>query len=245
MNSPPGEYDLVELLDKLIGEGGDLGEKKSKRRRTPWFSRPLVKARQTVSLLRHYVNGLKTNVDRSRVIQQRLQQIDQMMELPTTTKEAAMCLREHEENLRVILHQDEDLRRAELTENAQKADDERNGKKASANRKISRSEQNLRTWRCLHFMSAQGQTSQLNRIDVPESWHEINEDEEVLLEDPKTATRWKTITNPTSIEYFLMRRNYQHFGQARFHLWPRTLTGRRRPTDQMRLYLELFRTQNM
>ena len=181
---------LAEQLDKLVGEGGDLGEKKSKRRRLNWFSRPLAQARQTVSLLRHYVNGLKVNVDRSRVIQQRLQYIDQTLALPTTTSEAIKLLQKHEEKLRKIIHRDDELRSAELKENAQKADAEGNGRKASANRKINKSEQNIRTWRCLIFMSSQGQTQQLNRIDVPESW-QPNEEEDghTPLEDPKTATR--------------------------------------------------------
>ena len=34
------------------------------------------------------------------------------------------------------------------------------------------------------------------------------------LEDPKLTKQWRTVTDPTEIEHYLLLRNYQHFGQA-------------------------------
>ena len=54
----PHITDLVEAIDSIIGQAGDLGEKRSRKRRPEWYSIALVRQRLTVSYLRHYVKGL-------------------------------------------------------------------------------------------------------------------------------------------------------------------------------------------
>ena len=213
----PEDWKLAEQLDRIIGEGGDLGEKRCLRRRREWFSRPLVQERQTVSLLRHYVNGLKVKIYRGPVIQQRLFDIGRTMTLPVDLAEAQECLHQHEAMLAELCATDEKNRRTELRQNADVATVAGQKVRAIANRKINKSEENSKTWRALKFMSDKGKMPQLDRLEIPASWpkresHDPNNSEN--LEDPKTTTQWRMITNPADIEFYLMLRNYQHFGQA-------------------------------
>jgi len=55
---------LVENIDKLIGQAGDIAEKKCKRRRPEWFSIPLTQQRLTVSYLRYVHRGDRIEIDR-------------------------------------------------------------------------------------------------------------------------------------------------------------------------------------
>ena len=68
----------------------------------------------------------------------------------------------------------------------------------------------------LKFMSNNGKTQKLDRLDIPRSWQNtrVPTNSAVHLEDPKNAQEWITITDPAAIEHYLLLRNYQHFGQA-------------------------------
>lgn len=68
--------ELVETLDTLVGEAGNIGERKGHPRRPLWYSNKLAITRRKVSLLRHYVNGRKANIDQSQSIQERLLQLN-------------------------------------------------------------------------------------------------------------------------------------------------------------------------
>jgi hypothetical protein len=50
---------LAELLDAIVGQASDLGEKRLRKRQPEWYSIELVQQRLTVSYLWHYVKGLK------------------------------------------------------------------------------------------------------------------------------------------------------------------------------------------
>lgn len=66
-------------------------------------------------------------------------------------------------------------------------------------------------------MTSSENTVKLDRLEIPESWPEFTGqsiDSHVELEDPKSATKWKMVLEPRAIEYYLMIRNYQHFGQS-------------------------------
>jgi hypothetical protein len=95
-------------------------------------------------------------------------------------------------------------------------------------------------------MSAQTTQQALNKLDIPASWpnadHDLtNNDLLTLLEDPKTTTSWRTITDPTKIEHYLLLCNRLHFGQAqgtRSQLSPSATTssGQRPFPPQTRSY---------
>ena len=88
---------------------------------------------------------------------------------------------------------------------------------ASYLRTISHQETQRKTWQTLKFVrkpSNNGQT--LDRIDVPTSWPDPNSlpTHDQLIENPSTATSWKTVTQPDEIDFYLRLRNRTHFGQA-------------------------------
>ena len=207
---------LAESLDRLIGEAGNIGEAKCGRRRKEWYSNELAKTRFTVSLLRYHVNGLKANIDRSVSIQSRLHRIQQILTLPVDLAGAKAMLQQFESKLQSMCSQSENIRKDELTAKANMAEDQGDDVKARAIRTINKSERHIQTWKTLKFMSNQGQTQQLDRIDIPSSW--LDSDATIgtsaILEDPKQATNWTTVDDPIKIEHYLMLRNYQHFGQA-------------------------------
>ena len=72
-------------------------------------------------------------------------------------------------------------------------------------------------WRTLSHFSSGGSThQQLDRLEIPASWPERDTNVQSItdLEDPKSATLWRIVTDPYDIEHYLMLRNRMHFGQA-------------------------------
>ena len=56
--NPESSHELCQLanaIDDMIGQAGDLGERRAKKRRPEWYSIALVNQRLTVSYIRHYV----------------------------------------------------------------------------------------------------------------------------------------------------------------------------------------------
>ena len=209
---------LAESLDNLIGEAGDIAEKRCTPRRQPWYSKKLIRLRYIVSLLRHYVNGLRVNIDRRPTIQTRLNKVGHNSPLPFTLGEAQLLLRTYHDELSAVAADSAERRHSELTNEALAHSLNGNKAKAKVIRKINRSEQNRKTWRMIKFMSHKSTTPTMDRLEIPESWPEMVNDASIhaniTLEDPKTAVRWKTVEDPRKIEMYLMLRNYLHFGQA-------------------------------
>ena len=86
-----GTGKLAESIDVIVGQAGDLGEKRCRKRRPEWYSVELVQERLTVSLLQHFLKGLHHGQDRSEVIVERLQQIQSpivelSLSIPATQK---------------------------------------------------------------------------------------------------------------------------------------------------------------
>ena len=203
---------LVEQLDALVGEAGNLAEQRCHRRRSHWFSSQLAATRQIVSLLRYYVNGLKANIDRSKSINTRLHKLNNAVLLPPDLPAARILLSEFEHKLNNLTRTSQDTRAREMESKMLTADP----KQKKALHALKRHEHNAQTWKILTFMTGQHRDQQLDRLDIPSSWPSALDgwNPGTQLEDPKTATSWRTITDPLEIEQCLMMRNCQHFGQA-------------------------------
>ena len=65
-------------------------------------------------------------------------------------------------------------------------------------------------------MTSGDRSSRLDHLEIPSDWpRPFTESTTIgVLPDPKTATHWTTVTSPREIEYYLLLRNRQHFGQA-------------------------------
>jgi hypothetical protein len=61
--STTGDAALVESIDVIVGQAGDLGEKRCRKRRPEWYSIALVQQRLTVLLLCHFLKGLQQGHD--------------------------------------------------------------------------------------------------------------------------------------------------------------------------------------
>lgn len=209
---------VVEQLDTQVGEAGNIGEKKCRRRRRPWYSSILARLRYTVSLLRHYVNGLKRKIDRSSTIVLRLGQISENIDLPLDLSGARKLLAEYETKLALCVQDSANIRQKELAARAQTAKNGGHTTKSHIHLRINAKEKNQQTWQTLKFATTPGRTHTLDRIDIPASWPPMTNDLSrvplAALEDPKNAHEWRTVTDPHEIEYYLTIRNYQHFGQA-------------------------------
>jgi hypothetical protein len=106
-----------------------------------------------------------------------------------------------------------------LSTRADTLDQQHDNAKASVVKSIKHHESSAAIWRTLAHMSAKSTQQTLNKLDIPASWpnadHDPSNTELLLqLEDPKTTTAWRTVTDPTEIEHYLLLRNCLHFGQA-------------------------------
>jgi hypothetical protein len=212
------DYALAENLDILIGEAGAVGESRCRRRRSPWFSRPLVRRRLELSCLRRLCDGFRFGHDRRSVLSLRLQMLDSDLELPSTYNAASLLLQEKENAFRQLVSTSNILRRTELSAAADHHESSHQRARAQVLRKINRHEMSQETWRTLAFLSNDATTSKLDRLEIPASWPPMlpssSSSASSTFEDPKLAVEWRTVTDPTEIEYYLMVRNRMHFGQA-------------------------------
>jgi hypothetical protein len=83
--------------------------------------------------------------------------------------------------------------------------------------KINKHEIALSTWRTVSYLKGTTTVSTLTQIDIPSNcppppFQALTPT--TTLSDPKIATKWATITDPSEIEYYLQMRNRLHFGQA-------------------------------
>ena len=141
VDSPPTAHQtkLVESLDSIIGQAGDLGERRSRKRRPEWYSIDLVRQRLTVSYLRHYVNGLKWGRNRAEIILTRLNSINSpITDLPITRLEAQRLLTVHSMKLKKLVLDSRAAREAHLS-----------SLQSTPSKKINRHEIALSTWRTL------------------------------------------------------------------------------------------------
>lgn len=216
-NSDAFESGLAESLDKIVGEAGDIGEHKCQRRRLTWFSTSIVQDRLEISHLQHYRNGLKFGRDRTVITATNLTLIDRNQPLPPDLLLMDTLLHQKETAFAAKIAKSAEIRQAELQDKAAQLDEAKERKHASILRTISRRETGQAAWRALAFNHTDADTHQkLDRLDIPATWPSPHTDisPTTQLEDPKTTTAWTTITHPLDIEYYLLLRNRNHFGQA-------------------------------
>jgi hypothetical protein len=206
---------LVENLDRLIGEAGDQGDRACRRRRPHWYSISIVQQRLELSYLRHYRNGLKVGIDRFQATSDRLRHIQKQQQLPEELEDMDALIREKAATLSEATSKSAGERQGMLESHANTLEALHQRARASTLRRINKHEQSLETWKTMAFLTNTA-TQKLDRLEIPDDWPLPNQTVETTqsLTDPKTATGWRTITDPFEIEYYLMLRNRMHFGQA-------------------------------
>lgn len=208
--------DLVEFVDSIIGDSGDLAESKCRKRRPEFFSLPLTQQRVKVSLLRAHLNSIRSQRDRSEQISCRMNRLGISIDLPLTQHLTRQALKAAREKLQELPQEHASLRQEELKSKISLATLSSDKNRAKALRSIKSVENARQTYQILRAMKRKTGQSTLDRIDIPASWPPVGAPfmDLIRLEDPKTCNKWRTITDPREIEYYLVMRNRLHFGQA-------------------------------
>jgi len=207
----------VERLDALIGHAMDFAERKCRKRRATWYSIPLVRTRLEISYLKFYRNGLQMSLDRKDSIMSKLETIKSSLQLPNNPDEVSTLITKKIEELQKLRLKSQESRHLDIDLRTQ---EEHSGgsRKKDPRQRIKKAEVAARTWSTLEAMTrSSGKSQRINRIDIPSDWPEPFtdvQDNSTPLSDPKIARTWKTITNTSEMEYYLLLRNRLHFGQA-------------------------------
>lgn len=207
----------AESIDQMIGRSAAAAEQTCQRRRPEFYSTTLAQQRIRVSILRGHYISLKTGKDRSRSLKQRMNRAGIDVPLPPTQNLTLEALKLANQDLRQTCQDHEATRQAELETKIDEAIERGHRNRTKILRAIKKVENNRRTYQTLKAMRQSNKESHnIDRIEIPESWpppyqpiHSMS-----TLEDPKTCSQWKTISDPAEVEYYLMVRNRLHFGQA-------------------------------
>lgn len=136
------QIELVENLDRLIGEAGDRGDKSCRKRRPQWYSVSTVQQRLELSYLRHYRNGIKAGIDRRQATTDKLAHIQKQQHLPLELEDMDALLRE---KIIAILsdatNKSATIRQGILNSHAETLEDLHQRARASTLRRINKHEQ--------------------------------------------------------------------------------------------------------
>ena len=212
--APPN---IAEIVHEIIGVSGDIAEQCCKRRRPEFYSHQLVQRRLTVSILRGHLNSLRMGLNREAQLSRRMHRAGLNFSLPATQKLTLQALREAKEELQQTCMKSAEVRQAELTAKIEEAAQRGKKSKAKILKAIKKVENNQRTFKILQQMRQKTNLSQrIDRLEIPFSWPDPTTQIASLdqLEDPKTCTRWRWVTDPQEVEHYLLLRNRLHFGQA-------------------------------
>jgi hypothetical protein len=213
-SAPPN---IVEIVDEILGISGDIAEQSCQRRRPEFFSNQIVQQRLRVSILRGHLNALRLGKDRSKQLSRRMERLGLAFPLPPTQTTTLEALKQAHEELRQTCKNSAEVRQAELEEKIENALQNSRKTRAQILKAIKTAETNQKTYKILKAMKRRTQSSSsLDRVEIPSSWPSWEESIVSIesLEDPKTCTQWRSVTQPQEIEYYLMLRNRMHFGQA-------------------------------
>ena len=162
--------DLVESLDMIIGQAGDLGEKRCQKRLPEWCSLELVRQRLTVSYLGHYLKGLKCGRDRSEVIITRLQAIHFPIDsLSLSIKTTQELIVHHAAKLKLLSDSSSESQTKYLA-----------SLDSSQSNKINKHEIALSTWRTVAYLKGTTTASTLTQLDIPSNWPTFDKDNDTV-----------------------------------------------------------------
>ena len=140
-----------------------------------------------------------------------------MVSLPPTQRLTQQALTSARTKLHETCRNSFHTRQAELNSKILEAQLEGDQAKSKVLKAMKKVEEGRSTYRIMKVLRRlQGTSPQLDRIEIPISWPSKSQEitSVAQLEDPKTCTEWRLVSDPSEIEYYLMLRNRLHFGQA-------------------------------
>lgn len=219
---PNGDPALAERLDKNLLNASESAGKKLKRYPKPWWSLTITKLRSTVKILQQQMSGFKTYIDVRNVLLSCITELELDLTLPLTQPACQELLATRRLALRAMEKESLTIRYDELAAKASLAADSVKPQLRQRLTKIRTSEAHAAMYPKIKAIRGKHNTSGFTSIEVSLSWpqaHSITTD--LVLLDPKQATKWKTVDLPDEIVYYLLLQNRLHFGQA--HGTPFTL----------------------
>eukprot|EP00980_Cylindrotheca_fusiformis_P017822 scaffold5640_cov132-Cylindrotheca_fusiformis.AAC.1 len=212
------DFVMAELLDSCWVEASFYAAKKCKKRRREWWSIPLHQALEEKALLQSHLTSLRTGHDLSLSIDTRIKKYNlPAIHFPDTLDDTKAALRSVQARIRQIRQQSKSVREQSLID--QVRDSAYRGKKSDAEilEMMKKKEALAERWRRMGFLQGKRRTSQFTKVQVPVSWPTteaefLNPDRP--LENPKECEFWRTIEDPTEVEFYIQMRNRLHFGQA-------------------------------
>ena len=200
----------LEKIDKIISQAGDAAEKSLQRKRKPWWSLPLVRARVKQVALKKQQLALRKSKSRKDELDEYLEKKQADWSVPEDYEECTRQLQEATEALRDIIRSAKEKRRSYQEDLAGSS-----GRKQKMQIKVMiRKEQTAEAFRILRIVRSQTR-NEIKSIQVPKEWPDSDKitDKEQLI-DPRKATEWKTVTDNVAILRYVLARNELHFHQA-------------------------------
>jgi hypothetical protein len=214
------DYNLIEVLDKLLGDCCALSERRCTKTRPEWWTTHIYKLRIWRRILQKQRSAFMNHKDFTVQLQQEIQDTSIEAELPLTLDNTIIELTKARQDIQAA---EKNSRQLRTDENAARLALERNLHhlpQAKILSNIHNEEQRCDTYRMFKTIRGKHKKAGLTNVDIPDSWpdpHELD-DPAVLLDDTeqweKDAKAFKTVTIPEEIDLYLRARNQRHFGQA-------------------------------
>jgi len=209
--------DDLERFDNLIGQAGDSAEKLCKRRRPEYYSVTLNQLRIKKSTVQCHLRNIRhQRTTQHTILQERLIRANIDLPLPNDESSAKDLLASITQELKSANENSYELRENELKSKINQKHQAGTEAYVKRLRALKKGEATRRAWQTLKFLKNGSDSHQsLNRIDIPDTWPAPHEPQPQDIQDPKTCTSWRTVTNPDEIDHFIRMRNRGHFGQAK------------------------------
>ena len=221
VNQDTPNHELIEKLDELLGECCALGAKACKKYRIDPYTSYINKLRR---YRRHLIKILKYLKSKDillylSTLQSELASIYPTKKFTVNKQSVEIALKETKSAISEY-HKDAKRRRQEeLLEKENHAHELNEFEKAQAIHRIAKHERRNDTYVMMSFVRGKYKKSALSTISIPESWPDPDVITETSsLDDAKQwdeeKKRFRSVTLPAEIEFYLMQRNKRHFSQA-------------------------------
>jgi exonuclease III len=204
MTNSPYNFEQIEALDRDITRGMlHAGSKCKRGQQFPW-SPKLLQAQLTVQILKRHLTSLLLPIDQHLSISTLCDKLGTNIELPATIAATKKSLKQAYHKQSKVL-QRADVHRKSFLEEQRKILALKGLKQNTKQlNRLIKAEEVKTMYSKLRAIRPKHSTG-LSRVEVPLD----------PLENPKTATKWRSVDEPHAMEKAIQSRNQTHFGQAK------------------------------
>jgi hypothetical protein len=203
-DSPENDHLLAEALDKDLTRACLSASKRCRKMRlTPW-SPKVIKARDTVNILKRLLGMYRTKVNMTQSIAKLRSKASRRRTLPTNAAACSLALREAQGLLKTIVRAAAAHRRDHLENLAEICALREDKAKSKILKQLIQAEDIKAMYAKIRALRKNQSRQGITKLEVP-----LNP-----TDDPKTCRQWRTVDLPDKILALLRKRNQDHFGQA-------------------------------